>query len=39
MGHLLESFVVQQIDAQAAWTDQDLRFWHNRDKDQVEVDL
>ena len=38
-GHLLESFVVQQIIAQAAWTDPDLRFWHYRDKDQVEVDL
>ena len=39
MGHLLESFVVQQLIAQAAWTDADLRFWHYRDKDQVEVDL
>ena len=39
MGHLLESFVVQQVHAQAAWTDPDLRFWHYRDKDQVEVDL
>lgn len=39
MGHLLESFVVQQLIAQAAWTDQDLRFWHYRDKDQVEVDI
>lgn len=38
-GHLLESFVVQQITAQAGWTDPDLRFWHYRDKDQVEVDL
>lgn len=38
-GHLLESFVVQQIVAQAGWTDPDLRFWHYRDKDQVEVDL
>jgi len=38
-GHLLESFVVQQIIAQAGWTDPDLRFWHYRDKDQVEVDL
>ncbi len=38
-GHLLESFVVQQLMAQAAWTDPDLRFWHYRDKDQVEVDL
>ncbi len=39
MGRLLESFVVQQVIAQAAWTDPDLRFWHYRDKDQVEVDL
>jgi len=38
-GHLLESFVVQQLVAQAAWTDPDLRFWHYRDKDKVEVDL
>lgn len=37
--HLLESFVVQQLVAQAGWTDPDLRFWHYRDKDQVEVDL
>ena len=39
MGHLLESFVVQQLVAQAAWTDPDLRFWHYRDKNQVEVDV
>ncbi len=38
-GHVLESYVVQQIIAQAGWTDPDLRFWHYRDKDQVEVDL
>lgn len=38
-GHLLESFVVQQLIAQAGWTDPDLRFWHYRDKDQVEVDI
>lgn len=37
--HLLESFVVQQLVAQAGCTDPDLRFWHYRDKDQVEVDL
>lgn len=37
MGHLLESFVVQQLIAQATWTEPDLRFWHYRDKDQVEV--
>ena len=39
MGHLLESCVVQQVVAQATWTDPDLRFWHYRDKDQVEVDV
>ncbi len=38
-GHLLESFVVQQLVAQAGWTDPDLRFWHYRDKDRVEIDL
>jgi hypothetical protein len=38
-GHLIESFAVQQLVAQAGWTDPDLRFWHYRDKDQVEVDL
>ena len=38
-GHLVESWVVQQLVAQAGWTDPDLRFWHYRDKDQVEVDL
>lgn len=38
-GPLLESFVVEQFVAQAGWTDPDLRFWHYRDKDQVEVDL
>ncbi len=37
-GHLLESFVLQQLIAQAGWTDPDIRFWHYRDKDQVEVD-
>ena len=39
MGHLLESYVVQQLMAQAEWTNQDLRFWHYRDKDGHEVDL
>jgi len=38
-GHLLESFVLQQLIAQAGWTDPDLRFWHYRDKDQMEVDV
>ncbi len=38
-GHLLESFVVQQIFTQMRWTNSDLRIWHYRDKDKVEVDL
>jgi predicted AAA+ superfamily ATPase len=38
-GHLLESFVLQQLISQAGWTDPDLQFWHYRDKDQVEVDF
>lgn len=39
VGGLLESFVVQQLMAQAAWTDPDLRFWHYRDRGGNEVDL
>lgn len=38
-GALLETFVVQQLIAQAGWTAPELQFWHYRDKDQVEVDL
>jgi uncharacterized protein len=37
-GRLLESFAVQQLVAQAGWTDPALRFWHYRDRDQYEVD-
>ena len=39
MGRLLESFVVAQLVAQAAWTAPGLRLCHYRDKDQVEVDI
>ena len=35
---LLESFVLQQLIAQAGWTDSRLKFWHYRDRDQVDVD-
>jgi len=38
-GHLLESFVVQQMIALSACLDHPPRFYHYRDKDQVEVDL
>lgn len=37
-GHLLESFVVQQLRAQAGWFEPHLRFWHYRDKEKNEVD-
>jgi predicted AAA+ superfamily ATPase len=38
-GHLLESFVLQQIVCQAEAMDDELRLTHYRDKDQVEVDI
>lgn len=38
-GGVLESFVVQQLICQAGWVDNELRFSHYRDKDQLEVDL
>ncbi len=37
-GHLLESFVVQQLHIQAAQLPQKTRLWHYRDKDKIEVD-
>ncbi len=37
-GHLLESFILQQISVQASWLQSSIRVWHYRDKDQVEVD-
>ena len=37
-GYLIESFIIQQLSAQAAWTDPDLKLFHYRDKDKVEVD-
>jgi predicted AAA+ superfamily ATPase len=38
-GALLESFVVQQLIAQAGWLEDEIRFSHYRDKGQFEVDL
>lgn len=38
-GHLVESFVVQQLVAQGECTDEALQFGHYRDKDKVEVDV
>lgn len=37
-GHLLKSFVIQQLTIQASVLETKTRLWHYRDKDQVEVD-
>lgn len=39
LGHLLETFVYQELRRQASWRDDDIRFHHFRDKDGAEVDL
>jgi uncharacterized protein len=39
LGHLLESFVYNELRRQASWADDDIRFFHYRDKDQYEVDI
>ena len=38
-GHLLETFVFQELRRHAGWQDESLTIHHYRDKDQVEVDL
>ena len=38
MGPLLELFAVQQLAAQATWTDADLRLWRYRDHHGAEAD-
>lgn len=38
-GPVLESFVIQQIRAQASWYEDSIHLSHYRDKDQIEVDL
>jgi len=39
LGHLLESFVYNELYRQAGWTDPEVKFYHFRDKDQYEVDI
>lgn len=39
LGQLLETFVFQELRRQASWRADDLRFFHFRDKDGVEVDV
>jgi hypothetical protein len=39
LGQLLETFIYQELRKQADWHDKDLKFYHFRNKDQVEVDI
>ena len=39
LGHLLETFVFQELRRQATWHDDPVEFFHYRDKDRVEVDI
>lgn len=39
LGHLLETFVFQELRRQATWHDDPVEFFHFRDKDQAEVDI
>lgn len=39
LGQMLETFVYQELRRQASWHEDELRFFHFRDKDGVEVDV
>jgi uncharacterized protein len=39
LGPLLETFVFQELRRQASWHEDDIRFFHFRDKDRAEVDI
>jgi len=39
LGHLLETFVFQELRRQASWREEEIRFYHFRDRDGVEIDL
>jgi len=39
LGHLLETFVFQELQRQASWHDTPHTFFHFRDRDGVEVDM
>jgi hypothetical protein len=39
LGQLLETFVFQELRRQASWHEQDVRFFHYRDRDGAEVDI
>lgn len=39
LGHLLETFVFQELRRQASWRERPLSFFHFRDRDGAEVDI
>lgn len=39
LGHLLETFVFQELRRQESWSDMGARFFHYRDRDGTEVDV
>ncbi|MGM0906973.1 MAG: ATP-binding protein [Pseudomonadota bacterium] len=39
LGQLLETFIYQELRKHASWYDEDLKFYHFRNKDKVEVDI
>ncbi|VGO23439.1 ATP-binding protein [Pontiella sulfatireligans] len=39
LGRLLETFIYQELRKQADWYDEELKFYHFRNKDKVEVDI
>lgn len=39
LGQLLETFIYQELRKHADWHDEELRFYHFRNKDKVEVDI
>src|SRR5690625_7763440 len=39
LGHVLESFVYQELRRQDSWAEQPARFYHFRDRDGMEVDI
>jgi uncharacterized protein len=39
LGQLLETFVFQELRRQASWQEENVTFYHFRDKDGVEVDI
>ena len=39
LGHLIETFVFQELRRQASWHEMEISFYHFRNKDKIEVDI